>query len=67
MQRAILLILGAILAVALFVVALRSMSGQDTWVCRDGQLVQVGKPIFPKPNYSCPQISPTPSPSAKAK
>ncbi len=59
MQRAILLIFGAALAVGLFVVATRSMNGQDTWVCEDGQLVQKGKPLFPKPTYVCPTITPT--------
>jgi hypothetical protein len=61
MQRTILLILGAGLAVGLFVVATRSMNGQDTWVCEGGQLVQKGKPLFPKPTYVCPTITPTPT------
>ena len=63
MQRAILLILGAILAVGLLVIAMRSMNGQDTWICKEGQLVQVGKPIFPKPNYVCPTVTITPVPT----
>jgi len=67
MQRIILLIFGAIIAVGLFVVAIRSMNGQDTWICKDGQLVEVGKPIFPKPNYACPQVTSTPIPTKGSK
>ncbi|MFH0750102.1 MAG: hypothetical protein V1917_04305 [Candidatus Gottesmanbacteria bacterium] len=65
MQRTILLILGSAVAVGLLVVAIRSMNGQDTWVCENGQLVQKGKPIFPKPNYVCPTITPTEAPVKK--
>lgn len=65
MQRAILLILGTCLAVGLFIVAIRSINGQDTWICKNGELVQEGKPIFPKPNYVCPTITPTEKPVKK--
>lgn len=63
MQRTILLILGSALAVFLFIVATQSLNGQNTWICRDGQLVEVGKSIFPRPSYECPKptVSPTPA------
>jgi len=59
MQRAILLILGAILAVGLFVIAIRSLSGEDSWICDNGDWVMHGKPMLLKPSYSCPTITPT--------
>lgn len=65
MQRAILLILGAALAVGLFIVAIRSTSGQDAWVCENGQYVQKGQPIFPKPALVCPTVTPTPEQTKK--
>ena len=63
MQRTILLLLGAFIAVGLFIVAVRTTSGQNTWVCKDGQLVEIGTSWLPKPNYSCPQIIVSPSPT----
>lgn len=63
MQRTILLLLGVVLAVGLFITAMRTVSGQDTWVCKDGQLVEIGSSWLPKPNYSCPQITVSPSPT----
>jgi len=67
MQRTILLILGAALAVGLFIVAVRSTSGQDAWVCKDGQFVEIGKSWLPKPNYPCPQITISPTPVEQQK
>lgn len=60
MQRTILLLLGATLAVGLFIVAMRTTSGQNAWVCNNGQLVEIGDAWLPKPSYSCPEITPTP-------
>ncbi len=59
MQRAVLLILGALLAVGLFVVAIRTVSGEDSWICDKGEWVMHGKPYLPKPSYACPIPTPT--------
>jgi len=44
----------AALAVALVVVAgLRILSGEDTWICDDGQWVKHGNPSRPMPDVTC--------------
>jgi hypothetical protein len=42
-------ILGIIVILAL----VRGMSGEDEWMCRDGQWVQHGKPSSPMPIEAC--------------
>jgi len=63
MMRAIGLVLGAFVAAALFIVAIRTISGEDTWICDHGQWVMHGKPIIPMPSFSCPVSTPTLTPS----
>jgi len=59
MGRTVLLILGTILAVGLFIVAIRTVSGEDTWLCSDGTWIAHGKPYLPQPSYPCPTVIPT--------
>jgi len=38
---------------ALFVAGIRGLSGEDDWICEDGQWVQHGNPDFPAPETLC--------------
>lgn len=38
---------------AMFVVSVRTLSGEDTWVCEDGEWTEHGHPSWPAPRVGC--------------
>jgi len=42
-----------VIFVAMFILSLRVFSGEDGWICQDGQWVQHGNPDFPAPGSEC--------------
>ncbi len=55
MKKTILTIIFVIIAVAVVVLGLRFLSGdEDTWLCQNGQWVKHGNPASPMPLESCP-------------
>jgi len=61
MIKALALIIGGLIAVGMLVVALRSVTGEDAWICSGGTWVKHGKPYLPQPTFPCPTIEPTPT------
>ncbi|MCL5090784.1 MAG: DUF333 domain-containing protein [Patescibacteria group bacterium] len=48
-----LIIGGVLVAIVLFLIGARLITGEDTWICEKGQWVKHGNPKNPKPNYPC--------------
>lgn len=65
MVRALALLCGGILALVFILIAVRTLSGEDTWICTNGSWVQHGKPLLPKPSYVCPTVTPEPTQTKK--
>lgn len=42
-----------VLFAILFIAGVRSLSGEDNWICKDGRWVQHGRPSFPAPQTEC--------------
>jgi hypothetical protein len=61
MIKALALIIGGLMAVGILVVALKTVTGEDTWICSGGKWVQHGKPFLPQPTFPCPTVEPTPT------
>lgn len=61
MIKALALIIGGLLAVGVLVVALKTVTGEDAWICFGGTWVKHGKPYLPQPTYPCPTPEPTPT------
>ena len=61
MIKALALIIGGLLAVGVLVVALKTVTGEDTWICSGGTWVQHGKPFLPQPTFPCPTTELTPT------
>jgi hypothetical protein len=47
------LIVLALIAVVLFILGARFLSGEDSWMCNDGQWVKHGNPSLPMPTSEC--------------
>jgi L-lactate permease len=58
-MKAIALIIGGVVGLILVVVAIKSLSPEDTWNCQQGQWVKHGNPILPKPVFPCPVVTPS--------
>jgi uncharacterized membrane protein len=43
----------AFVFVFLFIVSIRALSGEDDWICQNGQWVMHGHPSFPAPTVPC--------------
>lgn len=52
-RRMWLIITIVLLALIAIVVNLRFLSGEDDWICKDGQWIQHGHPSAPKPSSVC--------------
>lgn len=61
MIKALALIIGGLLAVGVIAIALRSVTGEDTWICSGGTWVKHGKPFLPQPSFPCPTSTPSPT------
>lgn len=61
MIKAFALIIGGLLAVGMLVVALKTVTGEDTWICSGGTWVKHGKPFLPQPTFPCPTIQTSPT------
>jgi hypothetical protein len=61
MIKAIALIIGGLLAVGMLVVALKTLTGEDIWICSGGTWIKHGKPFLPQPAFPCPASQPTPT------
>jgi len=44
-----------VVGLAVLVLGLRFLSGEDNWICSNGEWVAHGKPSSPMPNLYCPQ------------
>jgi len=42
-----------LIAVVLFIIGARFLSGEDSWMCNDGQWVKHGNPSLPMPISGC--------------
>jgi len=42
-----------ILFIVLAVIGIRAFSGEDNWICKDGQWIEHGHPSSPVPNINC--------------
>jgi hypothetical protein len=47
------ILIGLLIAVALFIIGARLFSPEDTWICQDGQWVKHGNPSAPMPSGTC--------------
>lgn len=47
------IILGLVILAGFLVAGLRLLSGEDSWLCRDGQWVKHGQPDWPAPTAAC--------------
>jgi len=52
-KKALIVILIGILIAAGLVINLRLLSGEDDWICKNGQWIQHGKPASPQPTGIC--------------
>jgi uncharacterized membrane protein len=52
-KRLLFTIFAIALFLALAVVSLRVFSGEDNWVCQNGEWIKHGQPDFPAPTVSC--------------
>lgn len=46
------IILGIVLTIVLLI-GMRTIGGEDDWICKDGKWIMHGKPSFPRPTTSC--------------
>jgi uncharacterized membrane protein len=53
LKKKIYIALGILVLLALIVAGLRLFSGEDNWMCQNGEWVQHGHPDFPAPNVEC--------------
>jgi len=51
-KKAVTIIIVIIFVLAVFV-GLRLLSGEDDWLCQDGQWVKHGQPSAPAPTFPC--------------
>lgn len=47
------LVIGIVVVFGFIVMGLRLFSGEDNWVCKDGQWIEHGHPSFPMPTEAC--------------
>lgn len=52
-RKAVYAVLGLLIATGVVALGLRLFSGEDTWLCKDGQWVKHGNPASPAPNRLC--------------
>ena len=55
-------IAGLVFLGLIFILGLiRLISGEDDWICQNGEWVKHGMPSAPKPTTPCPGVKPTPN------
>ncbi len=47
------IIAGIVILILLFVFGVRVLSGEDSWICENGQWVKHGNPNYPAPSIPC--------------
>ncbi len=52
-KKTIYIVLGLLLIIILIVAGLRIFSGEDDWICKNGQWIKHGQPGFPAPSIEC--------------
>jgi len=52
-KKSIYVLVGVLLILLLAVVGLRLLSGEDSWICENGQWIEHGHPDFPAPAVEC--------------
>jgi uncharacterized membrane protein len=52
-KRAVFLVLAIACLLVLAVFGIRLFSGEDNWICREGQWIKHGQPDFPAPSVPC--------------
>ncbi len=57
MKKTVLIILGLLSIVFLAILVVRGITGEDTWICQDGEWVKHGNPSAPQPTGTCKQWS----------
>jgi hypothetical protein len=53
MKNKILILFAAILMIAMFIILLRLVGGEDYWMCVKGKWEQHGNPSAPQPTEQC--------------
>lgn len=55
------IILAAIFFLLTSILGIKGLSGEDNWICQNGEWIKHGQPTTPKPTDSCPEqkIAPT--------
>lgn len=53
MNKKIIIGLSAVIIIFLVILGIRSLSGEDNWICQDGQWIRHGQPSSPKPTTGC--------------
>ena len=48
------IVLAIVLAIFISIFTLRLFSGEDNWICQNGQWIAHGHPSFPAPTVKCP-------------
>jgi uncharacterized membrane protein len=52
-KKFVYILVGALLILLLVIAGLRFLSGEDSWLCKDGQWIKHGNPSAPMPNNKC--------------
>lgn len=52
-KKSVYIILGIIAFLIILVIGLRLFSGEDNWICSNGQWIKHGHPSFPQPTVEC--------------
>jgi len=52
-KKSIYIFVGVLFFIILTIFGLRLFSGEDDWLCKDGQWIKHGKPSFPAPTKEC--------------
>ncbi|MFA5062333.1 MAG: Gmad2 immunoglobulin-like domain-containing protein [Patescibacteria group bacterium] len=53
MKKAVIIVLGILIVLLLFVFGARFLTGEDTWICQNGQWIKHGMPSAAQPTTGC--------------
>ena len=52
-NKSVYLIIGGIIILLMLLFGMRVLSGEDNWICQNGQWIKHGQPNFPAPSVTC--------------
>lgn len=55
MKKLLIVIIFFFVSIPLFLFSVRLLSGEDNWLCQQGEWIKHGKPNNPKPEEECPK------------